>query len=387
MRGGCLLWILLLLILSSPFILWLVWSLEPPRPVALVMLDQTVPDLNMNSHSSYYWILEEEHYVRPDRKYFQKEQDYYGFFPIDQRNYMNRTLTGTTDIDSLAAKIKGLVMLDGYGVRHDRWLKGRLSDEQSEFLSGGLDESEFELLESMKNAQKPIVFESRVFSPRMTPDDVYRLESVAGVKWTGWWGYSFESLDPNENPRLPTQWIQAWEDQNHRNWRFKGAGVLLVGEGGDVVALTMGVHLKQANPILRTEFSDQLDYRVPPRVPFTGSFEIVSPVSPDYHTVSRFDLNLTVAGDSLLAQYHIPRTFPAVLTAPRMTFIAGDFSGVGVTPSISHLYRMERVMQPLLRFTEKKQPQAPDRFFWEYYYPVMKKVLGRIYSPITTAGN
>jgi hypothetical protein len=375
---GCLVWVIIALILCSPVIFWIVWGTQSVKPVSLLVIDKSVLDMERTSHAGLFYMLAHGKYRHANGKPYSADQDYYGFFPLDkQGNYMVRKLTGLAeeDVDSIYNQSQAMMIVDARGVRHDRWVRGRTNDETSPFLDGGLNEADINLITRMREHGKPVIIESMAFSPAQTFEDRQWEESVLGVEWSGWQCFCFNELAVDINVDIPHRWVQRYEEQNGTGWRFKGPGIVMVNDIEEVHVLATGTDIVQPYPTIRTDASIGAQYKLPDRVPYFGSFEIVYPKEPDMRVVSRFEMNLTPRGDSLFNELKLPKSFPAVITGQKVTFIAGDFSNVQVPEWTTQVDQADKIMLFLRRFAGKPDPHDAGRFFWTYTYPLMTKVL------------
>jgi hypothetical protein len=84
-------------------------------------------------------------------------------------------------------------------------------------------------------------------------------------------------------------------------------------------------------------------------------------------------------GDSILQNYFLPETFPAVLQGPGETpyfYFAGDFADNPVAIKTAYFKGIEKLKFLFIR----EKPGSRTRFYWDYYYPLMSQILDQYYS-------
>ena len=94
-------------ILSFPL---LSWELQPPKFIHAVIVDKTVPDQSYREHKWFMWVLNNLKYFNQQTSGpFQYDQDYYGFFPLEDQNY------NTKDLPDTAGGVDLIYLVDTYG--------------------------------------------------------------------------------------------------------------------------------------------------------------------------------------------------------------------------------------------------------------------------------
>lgn len=114
-------------------------------------------------------------------------------------------------------------------------------------------------------------------------------------------------------------------------------------------------------------------YNLPEKVYYPYWFDIVTTGS-ENDVVSEFKLNTTLEGDSILNEYRLEETFPAVLSHTenyRFYYFAGDFADNTIKTSLAYFSGVQLVGQV---FNSKKDANS-RQFFWKYYNPLIKNIL------------
>ena len=60
---------------------WALYEMRPVRPIALCVLDKTVPFRNWYEHRSLFWLLRHLNVVKPEGTNYVLEADYLGAYP------------------------------------------------------------------------------------------------------------------------------------------------------------------------------------------------------------------------------------------------------------------------------------------------------------------
>jgi hypothetical protein len=113
-----------------------------------------------------------------------------------------------------------------------------------------------------------------------------------------------------------------------------------------------------------------------PSVAFDQWFDIIDPLQ--NRIISKFKIETTALGDTLLAGNGLLSEFPAVVQDPvgeRIFYFSGDFATYDVPVWIAKFKGVEKLKGIL--FSDK--PDDTRRFFWLYYKPLMNGILNDYY--------
>ncbi len=356
--------------LITPLLMYIAWLLNPGNPQTILFVDKTSLTKAGLERASLYWALRHHKITKSDGRFYTPELDYRGFVPIRETTYVVTGLETFSDaqIDSLAERMEAAYFIDTYGVLAREW--NPEGPERTEgMLYGGLSEQDLKFIETLRRQGKPLIAEFNFLASPTQKNVREKAEAMLGIRWTGWIGRYYESLD-SADQELPRWVIELFIRQNG-SWNYRHPGVVLVHSDETVVVLEEGGLLLEAMPIIRTE-----DGRIPglaEEVPYPFWFDVTVASSPANGALSYFHLQTTPRGDSLLARYQLRSVFPAVLESkagPRFVYIAMDASDNPVPASVfSSLAGIEIFQQFFYSKTDKSDRR---NFFWDYYLPLVR---------------
>ncbi|MCC7232016.1 MAG: hypothetical protein IT242_03660 [Bacteroidia bacterium] len=380
-------WVILvafLILLLTPLWMRLFWEMGRNKTLRMIIVDKTVLNTNSYKHRSINWILDHEKYTHPDGSFYDINKDYFGFFPGENEKYSIRDFDkmSNEELDSVAESNDVVYYADTYGVLGNEWYHHRDINELSESIYGGMSEKDIQLLQKMKELKKLILTEfNSIGFP--TPIDVrHNFEKMFGIEWTGWMARYIASLDTVHNPDLPTWFLRAWKKQNARSWPFHGSGILFMHENGDVMVLESGTDLVESIPKIYSEKKIQSRYGVPSLLIYPYWMDIVVNKSDTNEVISKYILATTQAGMEKLAMKKIPKIFPAIIRRTgdyRFFYFCGDFADNPTKFRFAKLYGITG-----LKFLMYNAVDETDRnrFFWEFYLPLMQNILGDYYETL-----
>lgn len=362
--------IILVVILALPAVNFIRWAFQEKKPMNIVILDKTVPTLERTSHHSLVYVLTNSRFVKKDRggSYVAKK-DYYGFFPlrpVREKQFRKRDFR-LTELIELADNNDALYYADTYGVFFNDWYKGIKKARRSRKLYGGLNNNDYLLLSEMKKRDKLVVLEYNSFDYPTSPLERFKTEELLGITSTGWMGKHYKSLDTVSADGVP-DWMPALYRKQFRGpWSFTKPGVVLL-KDNSIVVLEEGRHLTASLPEVLTSEPYAERFNLPQAVTFENEFDIINPGS--NNVISTFNLRTTPAGDTLLLQYGLQPTFPAVIqesAAQHTYYFSGDFA----TNSIPYwTAKLKKPLIPKSMLYSDKQEDS-KRFFWLYYKPLI----------------
>lgn len=389
---GKLLLIIVVLLLCTPLIMWVMWVLTPAKPMNIFILDKTVINRSYQEHLSLSWVLQHNKFVNSDRDFYSPDTGYYGFFPDGEGSYT------TTDLDSLsneeltaiANEYDMAYYTDLYGIYRAEWYNEypQLNPEQARtrigertsLIYGGLKESELDLLKEFKRQKKLIVNEFNIIASPTSYDVRRQYEEEFDVKWSGWTGRYIENLDTTINRELPLWLVNNYMEQNEGDWPFTNSGIAFVSSSDSIVILENKTHLTIEVPFIHTKPTFTSQYGVPDSMKYPFWFDIVSTDSLN-QVISNYKIATTELGDSLLQRWNIPEEFPAVLSSvgeyPYFYF-AGDYADNPVSMKRSKFKYINTF--GFLFYDEEVNERKS--FFWEFYQPLMKRILNEYYGTL-----
>jgi len=372
--------IILVVIIALPVINLIRWNVQTKKPLDIIIVDKTVPTLERDHHKSFTWILDNERFVKKeDQSSYSYTKDYYGFFP--QRPIRDKKWDKVdyrlSDVISLADKNDAIYFTDTYGVFFNDWFRGIHKSRRSRRIYGGLNNNDFLLLKEMKDRNKLIIMEYNSFDYPTAQFDSFRTQEKLGITFSGWSGKYFSSLDTTSSD-FPVWMTSMYRKQYNAPWKFKSAGIVILNEK-DILVLEVGKQLKSGLPKIITGEAESKKYGVIPSVAFDQWFDIIDPMQ--NQVISKFKIDATPIGDTLLINNGLQNEFPAVVQDPvssRTFYFSGDFATYDLPFSTSYFKGIEKLKG--IFYSDK--PEDTRRFFWLYYRPLMNGIFSDYYASL-----
>ena len=375
--------IILAVILALPLINLIRWTFQTKKPLDIILVDKTVPNVELDEHKSFDWVLTNERFVKKENKRsYSYKKDYFGFVPKislreklwDKREYR------IGDLIDLPKKNDVIYFADTYGVFSNDWYRGGGSftkSRRSRKLYGGLNNTDNLLIKGMKDANKLVILEYNTFDYPTIPYEALRIQERLGITFSGWTGKYFSTLD-TIGEDFPIWMTAMYRKQYKLPWTFNKAGVVLV-KDKYIIVLEEGTHLKNPMPHILTDSVFTKKYNLPESVAFDHWFDIIDPLA--NNVISKFRIETTSLGDSLLIGYGLTADFPAVIRDPsagRTYYFSGDFANNSVPIWTSRFKGVEKLKGIL--YSDK--PDDTRRFFWLYYRPLITGIFTEYYNSI-----
>jgi hypothetical protein len=374
--------IILAVILFLPAASFLSWTFQAKKPMNVVVLDKTVPNLEKENHKSFMWILTNERFVKKEKKTsYSFRKDYYGFFPkrpLRSKDYEKKDFPSITDVFAFVDSCDALYFTDSYGVYMNDWYRGISTSRRSRKLYGGLTNRDYIYFVEMQRKNKLCILEYNTFDYPTPELERYKITERLGISFGGWSGKYFSSLDTTDKSNIDFPiWMTSLYRKTYRMpWNFTRPGIVFL-KNNEIIVLEEGTHLKKAMPLVVTDSAYATRYKLENNVPFTNWFDVIDPLSSK--VISNFKLETTPLADSILADNLLSNQFPAVITDTtnqRTYYFAGDFASNKVPYWISRFNGIDRLKGIL--YSEK--PEDSRRFFWLYYKPLINGIFGDYYE-------
>lgn len=379
--------ITILIAVFIPLITWLLWVIESPKEINVFVMDKTVLNHKAQEHSSLFWVLKNEKFIKPNQESHQLNQDYFGFFPDGEGKYVTKDFTNYNDksIDSLSNVYDAAFYTDMYGIYSNEWNYEYFSDgrnrdtlrinsDRSVLMYGGLSKNDMSFLKQMKRKKKLILAEFNIIASPTSHSVRRNFEKTFDVKWSGWVGRFFDNLDTTVNMEIP-RWLINNYLKNNEEWPFKNSGIVFVRNDDKIVILENEASLTVETPMIETEeqFVDEFGMVDVIKYPFW--FDIVSTEQED-DIVSKYHIYTNAHGDSILKKWHLPNQFPALIHhnfGSSFYYLAGDFSDNPIsmwTSSFKYVHWFSNVFYSSASIER-------EGFFWNYYRPFIKTVFDK----------
>ncbi len=366
---------LLILVFVVPFI---VWFFVPTRPISVVVIDKTTGG-DFREHRSFFWLMHHWKYTKPDsQNYYNDQEDYYGFFPQD---------SSYSDSSKLRlSKANLLYITDTYGVysyplgfeKFEKMLSDTYLPIQLKY--GGLTTAELDSIEAFKKSGGMAIAEFNTLQDPQMRDSISqrRLGSLFGVQYAGALGKYYDDL--NTAPR----WMkEVYRKSDKKGWHYSGRGIIITVERqiGDTKPGLIILESKdlQMSPVVLRNSSHDLLSKTDDRVPYFYFFEYVT-VDSSARVIAQFEMQCTLSGKEKILSAGLPLVFPAIVisdsTAQNLYF-AGDFADNKVEMLLTQYWNVEFLLAKLFSFYFVSDQ---TRFFWKFYLPLMKEVMGQSHN-------
>ena len=374
--------IILVVILALPVINLLRWTFQTKRPLDIITVDKTVPTLEREKHKSFIWILTNERFVKKgNKRSYSYIKDYYGFSPTrplrDHGSKKNEYRL--TDIINLAQNSDAIYFTDTYGISFNDWYMGINKSRKSRKIYGGLNNNDNLLIKEMKDRNKLIILEYNTFDYPTAQFESVRAQEKLGITFSGWTGKYFPTLDTS-GADFPIWMTSMYRKQYKKPWTFSKSGIVLLKEK-EIIILEEGIHLKNSMPHILTDSLNCAKWKLPSSVAFNKWFDIIDPM--ESNVISKFKLETTTVGDTLLAGNILFNEFPAVIqekVSHRTYYFSGDFADTDVPVWTSRIKGVDKLKGIL--YSDK--PDDTRRFFWLYYKPLVNGIFTDYYNSINT---
>ncbi|NOU60675.1 hypothetical protein [Marinifilum caeruleilacunae] len=368
------------LILLIPVISWIVWKMEKDIPINLLVIDKTTPEKNFSEHLSFFWLANQNKWVKSTGEEYDFAEDFLGFHPDKDGEYVIKDLKiyGEGSSERLADSLDVVFFADTYGIYNSNWKDHPdYGKDTISLFYGGLQANEFNLLRELKRKGKTIIAEFNLFASPTSSVIRRQTEELLGVKWTGWVGKYYSTLDTVLDPEIP-KWIPDLYEKNYKEkYNFKKGGIVLVDNRERIIILEDKTHLNDKFPILRSELSTQLEYNVPEKVYYPYWFDINS-TDERNHVLANFEIDVNADGRKLMDSLKVPSQFPAIIEHDkdyRFLYFACDFSDNPMGIYSSYFRGIETISGA---FYSPNQVKDRKMFFWKYYRPFMETVMDSI---------
>ena len=204
-----------------------------------------------------------------------------------------------------------------------------------------------------------------------------RTQEKLGITFSGWTGKYFASLDTTQQD-FPIWMTAMYRKQYKQPWKFSKSGVVILKEK-EIIVLEEGTHLKNPLPRIITDDAYCQKYGVTSSVAFDQWFDIIDPLQ--NNVISKFKLETTSQGDTLLLNNFLAAEFPAVVQDPatnRIYYFSGDFAHTDIPVWTSRFLGVHKLKGVL--YSDK--PEDMRRFFWLYYKPLVNTIFSDYYSSL-----
>lgn len=368
----------LILSLTIPLIMWVIWLTTSNTKLVIAIVDKTVLTTKGQEHISLNWVLNHEKYTKTSEKPYDVSQDYFGFFPEDNEKFKLKGLErfSFAKLSQLSNDTDLAYFTDTYGIYKNEWFNEGDDKERSGILYGGLSDKDIQFLNMMKEKGKLVITEFNTIGSPTAFENRTRFEEMFQLKWTGWTARYFDNLNLQENKEIPKWLIKNYKETHQGEWPFTNSGIAFVNNQDQVVILENGTHLIEAMPHIITNKNFQEEYSLPERIKYPFWFDIIIPNKDVNSTVSSFKFDTNSKGLQELEKFNIPSNFPAVTRHVdkdySFYYFSGDFADNPVRMESSYFTGIDFFKG---FFFDERNTMERSSFFWNYYKPLLTKIL------------
>lgn len=364
--------VILLVIIVAIIVAFAGWFIKPSKKLNIAVLDTTVPATDSQGtsatnryyrkHSGFFWLLNQQKYVKTNGKKYDYKKDYYG--PLIDENGEYTKVNKLSDIKQIPDL---LYLADVYGSElYDNKYSG-LSTEDMNTVSltqskGGTVVGEMELLGSIKDDT--------------ISDDIRKMFGFKSTSWSGRYVVNLSDLSD-----VPSWAPSTYENQYGVKWKFTGPGLILTSTSGEIIVLEEKTDFNSKN-LISVSVHDKYkkEFSACKKSNFYNWFELIE-VQNGADTIADYNLNLNATGMEKIKKISSDSVFAAVVrkkTANQGTtyYFAGDFNDCTNDSRIYSFLGADMFFKALSFDKEGDISQ----FYWKFYNPLMKKILKETYE-------
>jgi len=367
-------WTIIFLLLSPVLMLVgmrVAWWFVPKKPMVVLAMDKTGLTRDGQEKQPLFWVLKHDRYVRKNGLLYDGSKDYLGLFPLKNNQYIVKDFQNMSEkeVQHIASNVDVTYYIGTSGVSID-------VAKRSGFTQRGLTEKDMSFLKEMKKTRKLILAEFNVISSPTKANVRHEFENEFGIRWTGWIGRYFTSLD-STNSELSQWMIRSYMKQHERKWPFTRSGIVFAHENGTIEILDRKTDLNGSEPLIHTFFYGITQLGIIERIPYTGWFDIVQMADSTNHAISAYELMVNDKGRKLLNKSGIPIVFPAVIMHKAKDFefyyFCGNYSDDKI-PTNSSYFIGGQHLALMLDGTSRNQ------FFYNFFRPMLSSILQQYYN-------
>ena len=364
--------LVLILLISSLFIGWFI---KPARVLEVAVLDKTVlsysdddniiKDTVYRKHRGFYYLLNQQKFVKQDGSDYDFSHDYYG--PMLNGD---GALDHYVELKDRRTKPDHVYLADAYGLGNDSY--GYYNGGSPE--NAGINSDDMSVISYAYESGAPIIGETTLFSSPLS-DSVYsQLSALFGIKPKKWIGRYI--VDLQDFSDVPDWAVSMYEQQEGVEWRFRGPGILLVSAEGKILILEQNTDFNSQdlltvyiNEKYKSEFSG-ID-----KCNFYNWFELIDT---NYGTenIATFEFDLNEVGMKKIKSLSKTPRFCAIARKKEKNhapvyFFSGDFNDyVSGDRFGNFLFSNE-----FFKFLSFDRQGDISNFYWNFYNPLLRKIL------------
>lgn len=369
-------------ILSIPFWMWLSWFISSKKKLVAIIIDKTVEKRIVEQHTSFTWVLNNDRFSKTKTSLYNNSRDYFGFFPLQNEKFRIKGLERFSSdmLEKLSNDADMVYFTDTYGVYKNDWYQN--NKEEHGLLYGGMSDEDIQLLRLMKLKHKLIISEFNTIGSPTSEKERQDFENLFGLKWTGWIGCYFTSLDPSVNVDLPQWIVTKFKNEHKQQWPFHNAGIVFINTSEKLVVLEEGKELTDALPVIETNASNQKRFDLPAESRYPFWFDVIQYDSSLNHAVSEFKIKANGEGQNILNKNNIPLSFPAILMHKKKDYQFYYFSGNFCDNPVSMSSSFFKGISFFKRIFYTNEDGDRGSFFWNFYLPLMSHITNNYFNSV-----
>ncbi|MBQ3866323.1 MAG: hypothetical protein II776_05425 [Clostridia bacterium] len=363
---------LVMLAVASVFI---IWFFLPKKSINVAVLDKTVlsyseddnivKDNVYRKHRGFFWILDQQRYVKPDGASYDYKRDYFGPMLDDEGAY-----DYSVEFADAVSSPDLVYLADAYGLGNDTF--GHYNGGTP--LNGGISNDDMSFINFAYESGAPIIAESALFDSPMSDSVRSQIITLLGVTPTKWIGRYIVDLEDFSD--VPDWAPPMYEQQEGVEWRFFGPGILLVSGEGRIIILEQNTDFISKNLLqisINKEYKDE--FGDCGKCNFYNWFELIEP-GYGVENIATFEFDLNATGMEKIREISKTPRFCAISRrqeegyAP-VYFFAGDFNDY-VT---GDRYGGFLFANQFYKFLSYDRQGDVSNFFWRFYNPLIRHIL------------
>ena len=367
--------ILALAVVVVIILLFVIWHLLPKKVMNVAVLDKTImsyskdDEINKDNvyrkHRGFFWILNQQRFVKNDLSSYDYKVDYFGPMLDEEGSY-----DYSVELSDAKAKPDFLYLADAYGMGNDTY--GHYNGGKP--LGGGISDDDMSYINFAYESGAPIVAETTLFSSTLSDSVRAQLMDVLGVTPTNWIGRYIVDLEDFTD--VPDWAVPLYEQQEGVEWRFTGPGILLVSGDDKIIILEQNTDFNSKD-LLKIYINDEYkkEFGSCGKCNFYNWFELIEP-NYGVESIATFEFDLNSTGMEKIREINKTPRFSAITRkkdenyAP-VYFFAGDFNDYVVSSRYgSFLFSNE-----FYQFLSYDRQGDITNFFWRFFDPLIRRIL------------
>jgi len=366
-------WTIIVLLLSPLALLVgmrVAWWFVPKKPMVVLAIDKTGLTTDGQERQPLFWILSHDRYVRKNGLMYDVRKDYLGLFPLKNNQCRVKDFQNMSekDIQHIASNIDVTYYVGTSGVAAN-------VAKRSGFTQRGMTEKDMCFLKEMKKNRK-LIFTEFNFTLSTNINVRRDFENEFGIRWSGWVGRYFASLD-TVNSELP-QWLFIdYKKQHCGKWPFSHSGIVFVNKDGTIEVLDGKKDLIDPVPLIHTLAYGSTRLGMQKKMPYLDWFDIIQIADSGNHAISAYELLVNESGRQFLNKNGIPAIFPSVIMHKakdyEFYYFCGNFSDNKIPLNSSYFIGGQHLALVL-------NGNSKNVFFYSFFRPMLSSILQQYYN-------